>query len=172
MAKQSGQHHAGLIPISESVRRRFQAQPRRDTACELALRRVLHRLGLRYTLDDAPLPGLRRRADVVFRRARVAVFVDGCFWHGCSEHRTIPANNRKWWQAKITANQQRDRDTDERLTEDGWLVVRVWEHDEPTAAAQEIATLVRQRLVNFEGERTDCAPGSGTRSSARPAPSP
>lgn len=136
----------GPAPASEAVRRKFQRQRQRDTACELRLRRSLHRLGLRYRVGTAPLPSLRRRADVVFAKAKVAVFMDGCFWHGCDEHRTVPSNNREWWQAKLAANQERDRDTDERLHAAGWLVVRVWEHDPPELAAQRIAQLVRERL--------------------------
>jgi DNA mismatch endonuclease (patch repair protein) len=78
---------------------------------------------------------LRRRGDIVFTRARVAVFVDGCFWHGCAEHGTWPKQNAEWWRAKITANRNRDRDTDRRLRDAGWAVIRVWEHEAaPTAA--------------------------------------
>lgn len=106
---------------SPAVRRRMQLQPTRDTAPELAVRRLLHAAGLRYRVDVAPLPGMRRRADVVFRRARVALFIDGCFWHGCPEHgsRRTTANT-SYWSAKVERNQARDRDTDERLRDAGW----------------------------------------------------
>ncbi len=89
---------------------------------------------MRYRVDVAPLPGLRRRADVVFTRARLAVFVDGCFWHRCPQHGTSPRNNADWWRDKLDRNVQRDRDTDRALHEAGWQVLRVWEH-EPTAIA-------------------------------------
>jgi DNA mismatch endonuclease (patch repair protein) len=112
----------------------MQAVKRRDTKPELVLRSELHRRGLRFFVDRAPLPGIRRRADLVFPRKRVAVYVDGCFWHGCPIHGTWPKNNAAWWREKIETNQARDRDTDRRLEEAGWIVVRVWEHEAATAA--------------------------------------
>lgn len=120
-------------------------QRRRDTGPEMALRRELHRRGLRYRVDRAPLPGLRRRADLVFGPAQVAVFVDGCFWHKCPQHGTVPKANQDWWRAKLTGNVTRDQETDRRLSDAGWLVVRLWEHDEPTAAAVQIEQVVRSR---------------------------
>lgn len=124
----------------------MQRVRRRDTPQEIALRSALHRLGLRFRVDAAPLPELRRRADVVFRPARVAVFSDGCYWHGCPEHGSIPQANRGWWSEKIGATKRRDADTDARLRAAGWQVVRVWEHDDAEAAATRIADLVRSRL--------------------------
>jgi DNA mismatch endonuclease, patch repair protein len=118
---------------------------RRDTAPELALRSELHRLGLRYRVDVPPLRSVRRRADVVFTKARVAVFVDGCFWHSCSEHGTLPKANGGWWRDKLRKNAERDRDTDERLREAGWVVIRVWEHEEPSKAASRVEEAVRLR---------------------------
>ncbi|MFE3289473.1 DNA mismatch endonuclease Vsr [Rhodococcus sp. NPDC059234] len=126
------------VPDSASTRERMRTQRRRDTAPELALRRELHRRGRRYRVDRAPLPGMRRRADLVFPGARVAVFVDGCFWHCCPEHATRPKNNAQWWADKLAANVARDRDTDVRLTEAGWVVVRIWEHEDPAAAADAV----------------------------------
>jgi len=114
----------------------MRRQGRRDTKPELRLRRELHRRGRRYYVDRAPLPGLRRRADLVFPRLKVAVYVDGCFWHACSQHGTRPKNNRDWWDAKLDGNVQRDRDTDRRLTAAGWRVARVWEHEDLTAAVE------------------------------------
>ena len=122
----------------------MERQGRRDTKPELALRRELHHLGLRYRVDTVPLPGLRRRADVVFPRARVAVYLDGCFWHGCSTHGTQPKANAEWWAAKLDANRRRDADTDARLAAAGWRVVRIWEHDDPVEAAIGISDLVRR----------------------------
>ncbi len=121
-------------------------QARRDTKPELAVRRAVWHRGLRYRVDDAPLPGMRRRADMVFRRARVAVYVDGCFWHSCPEHATIPKANRDWWVDKLETNVRRDRDTDERLETAGWTVVRIWEHEDPNVAADRVETAVRPRL--------------------------
>jgi DNA mismatch endonuclease (patch repair protein) len=96
----------------------------------MALRRALHALGLRYRLHRAPLPALRRKADVVFSRQRVAVFVDGCFWHGCPEHGRRRHDVNGWyWPDKIARNRRRDEDTDRLLTRSGWLALRFWEHE-------------------------------------------
>ena len=131
------------LPPSASTNRRLRAQRRRDTAPEVHLRRELHRRGRRFYVDRAPLPGLRRRADLVFPRRRVAVYVDGCFWHSCPLHATQPKHNAAWWAAKLATNVARDRDTDARLAAAGWVIVRVWEHQEPIAAAD----LVDQALA-------------------------
>ncbi|MGZ0139944.1 very short patch repair endonuclease [Rhodococcus qingshengii] len=117
---------------------RMSAQRRRDTKPEIALRRELHRRGLRYFVDRAPVKGVRRRADLVFPRRKVAVFVDGCFWHSCPQHATFPKNNAQWWTDKLAANVVRDRDTDARLAEQGWTVIRVWEHEDPLVAAERV----------------------------------
>ncbi|MEN3273004.1 MAG: mismatch endonuclease, patch repair protein [Actinomycetota bacterium] len=117
-------------------------QSRRDTKPELALRRAVWKIGLRYRVDIAPIPG-RRRADLVFTRAKVAVYVDGCFWHSCPTHATTPKANRDWWVDKLETNVRRDRDTDDRLAKAGWTVVRVWEHEPPDAAAHRVALIVR-----------------------------
>lgn len=135
----------GPFASSATARRRGQQQSRRDTAPELALRRALHRLGLRYLVHRRPLAGLPRIADIVFPRAHVAVFVDGCFWHGCPEHGVQPRVNDWYWQPKIAGNRQRDADTSRRLDAAGWTVVRVWEHEEPSEAAARIARLVRAK---------------------------
>lgn len=101
-------------------------------------------MGLRYRVHVQPLSRLRREADIVFPRARVAVFVDGCFWHGCPEHGQRRHEVNSWyWPEKISRNQRRDADTDARLTEAGWTVVRLWEHEPPAAAAERIAQAVR-----------------------------
>jgi DNA mismatch endonuclease, patch repair protein len=128
------------------------SQRQRDTKGELELRSLLHRRGLRFRVH-ALLPGLRRRSDIVFTRARVAVFVDGCFWHGCPEHGSWPKQNADWWREKIEANQRRDRDTDARLKAAGWTVIRVWEHDDPTRAADRIVEIVRRAIRLREGVR-------------------
>lgn len=120
----------------------MERQARRDTTAELAVRRAVWRLGLRYRVDLAPLRG-RRRADLVFSRAKVAVYVDGCFWHRCPDHASTPKANREWWTAKLEANVARDRDTDARLSGAGWSVIRVWEHEDPAVAAVRIAAVVR-----------------------------
>jgi len=125
----------------------MQATRRRDTASEIALRSLLHSRGLRYRVDFPPLQESRRRADLVFPRARIAVFVDGCFWHGCPEHATWPKANAAWWRAKIETNQRRDEDTDRRLAEAGWHVIRIWEHESPMEAADRIVEAVAHRTT-------------------------
>lgn len=117
-------------PISDSVSGAMRNMPEHSTGPEMAVRRLLHRGGLRYRVQY-PVPGAPRRTiDIAFPGKKVAVFIDGCFWHGCTEHRNIPDHNRDWWQKKIDENRARDRDTDEKLREVGWTVFRFWEHEE------------------------------------------
>lgn len=124
----------------------------RDTGPELALRRELHRRGLRYRVDIRPVRGVRSRADLVFGPARVAVYVDGCFWHGCPDHGVLPKSNREWWRAKLEANLLRDRATDATLQRLGWAVARVWEHEDPADAADRVERLVRARRPTTEAD--------------------
>jgi len=119
----------------------------RDTKPELALRSAVHRLGLRYRVGTQPLPSVRRTGDLVFSRARVVVFLDGCFWHGCPEHHTVAKTNAEFWAEKIRTNRTRDARTNQLLTDAGWQVVRVWEHENPQAAAAHVADVVRARLT-------------------------
>jgi DNA mismatch endonuclease, patch repair protein len=112
---------------------------------ERALRSELHRLGLRFRVHVRPLREVRREADVVFRAARLAVFVDGCFWHGCPDHASWPKANAAWWREKIQANRIRDADTDHQFRKAGWAVVRMWEHEDPLAKAREIRELAWAR---------------------------
>lgn len=129
--------------VDPSTSRRMARTRQRDNARELALRSELHRRGLRYRVHQRLLDGSRRTADIAFPRRRIAVFLDGCFWHGCPVHGTKPRNNAAWWREKIDANVARDRDTDARLAAAGWLVVRVWEHDDLGDAADRIERVVR-----------------------------
>lgn len=134
-------------PSSPHVSGRMSRQLSSGTAPELRLRRELHRRGLRfrvdYPLDVADIR--RRRADVAFTRHRVAIFVDGCFWHACPQHATSPKANQAWWAAKLAANVARDRDTDHRLAAHGWTSLRVWEHEPVGDAADRVERLVRHR---------------------------
>lgn len=128
---------------SPAVRARMQAQPVRDTTPELAVRAALRAAGLTgYRVHHRPLPRLARTADVVFTRRRVAVFVDGCFWHGCPDHGRAPRSHSAWWLAKIAGNRRRDADTDLILEAAGWTVVRVWEHDDPADVADRLRRLL------------------------------
>src|SRR5229473_3442508 len=126
------------VPSSDHARKRMRNTRQSDTPAELALRSRLHALGFRYRVDVSPVRGVRRRADLVFMRAHVAVYVDGCFWHGCPEHGTWPKANAEWWREKLTRNQARDRDTDEQLVARGWRVVRVWEHERVSDAVARV----------------------------------
>ena len=128
-----------------AVREKMSRQRRQDTAPEQALRHELHRMGMRYYVHRRPLAMLRRQADIIFPRARVAVFVDGCFWHACPDHGTVPKVNRWYWAEKIGRNRVRDVDTDRHLVEAGWTSVRVWEHEPPIEAARRIERIVSQR---------------------------
>jgi len=122
----------------------MRTQRRRDTLPERELRSELWARGMRYRVDFK-VSGRRRRVDVAFPRSRVAVFIDGCFWHRCPEHGTLPKANRAWWIDKLKANVRRDRDTDAELARAGWLAIRVWEHEEPSAAADKVEASVRAR---------------------------
>jgi DNA mismatch endonuclease (patch repair protein) len=130
---------------SPSVRRVMQGNRSRDTAPELAIRRLLHSYGLRYRIHVRPIQTLNRRADVVFRSAKVAVFIDGCFWHGCPRHARMPASNSEFWEEKISTNRARDLQTDRLLRREGWAVIRVWEHERAETAARRIEKAVRSR---------------------------
>ena len=99
---------------------------------ELALVGLFRKHGIRGWRRDSRLIG---RPDFIFPRLRVAVFVDGCFWHGCPDHGTQPKSNAAWWAEKIRSNMKRDRDTDSRLAVEGWTLIRIWEHEAPDVAA-------------------------------------
>lgn len=131
---------------SPGVRSSMQSNKGRDTKPEVALRSAVHALGLRYRVSVRPIQELRRTADLVFARAKVAVFLDGCFWHGCPRHHTVAATNAQFWSDKVEGNRTRDRDTDRRLSEAGWVAVRVWEHESAPEAALRIRDVVRERL--------------------------
>lgn len=138
---------------SPAVSERMSAARRRDTKAELLVRREAHRRGLRYRVD-APLPGMpRRRADMLFTRAKVAVFIDGCFWHACPEHRTSPKANGSWWAAKLAKNVERDRDTDRHLESIGWTVLRFWEHELAEPVVDRIEAVVRRTITNGSAPR-------------------
>jgi len=139
------QKRKGPVPSSEEARKRMENQPQRDTHPEKKIRTILHQMGLRYRIDYRPIPGIRCKADFAFIRPKVAVFVDGCFWHGCPEHGTWPKANASFWRDKIETNRRRDDDTNRRLEENGWLPIRIWEHDDPEKAAKKIAKHIRTR---------------------------
>jgi DNA mismatch endonuclease (patch repair protein) len=122
-----------------------RANRARDTGPELRLRSALHRRGLRYRVHRRVEPDVRCTADIVFRSARVAVFVDGCFWHRCPEHAILPKGNAAWWSEKLRANVERDHRNDAALLNRGWMVIRVWEHEDVEDAAERIARMIDYR---------------------------
>ncbi|WP_336298040.1 DNA mismatch endonuclease Vsr [Micromonospora sp. LH3U1] len=139
-------------PLDTATSARLSRQARASTKPELALRRELHRRRLRYRINHPGLPG---RPDIALTRAKVAVFVDGCFWHRCPEHGTTPRNNRDWWVAKLDRNVVRDRAKDAALAELGWIAVHVWEHETVTEAADRVETIWRERIMSrFAGSRS------------------
>ena len=142
----------------DAKRRAMSRQRRRDTGPELAVRQRLHALGYRYRVDHRPLPDLRARGDLVFTRARVVVFVDGCFWHRCPQHATSPRHNGEWWRAKLDANVARDRATDRRLADAGWRVVRIWEHEALNDAVARIRAELTAALGPPRSEHPAAAP--------------
>ena len=137
----------GSWASSAANRKTMRANRSRDTRPELAIRSAVHARGLRYRVAIRPVHGVRRTADLVFTRARVAEFLDGCFWHGCPEHFHMPATNPGYWGPKIAANSARDVETDRLLAAEGWAVLRFWEHTVVVEAATQIEDVVRDRLA-------------------------
>lgn len=131
-------------PSSPEASRRMAKVRQKGTGAEVELRHELYRNGLRYRVGYVVMQRPRRVADIAFPGLRIAVFVDGCFWHGCPEHASWPKQNAEFWRHKIETNRSRDADTDARLEANGWKVVRVWEHDSPVTAAEAISKLVAE----------------------------
>lgn len=129
---------------SSAASGRMRSNRSRDTKPELSLRSELHSRGLRFRVDLKPETSLRTRADIVFTRARVKVFVDGCFWHGCPEHGTSPRANARFWREKIAANKKRDARATRDLQRHGWAVVRVWEHEATHDAADRVCKAIER----------------------------
>lgn len=134
----------GSWAASAATRASMLGNRRRDTRPELAIRQLLHAQGLRYRVDYALPFDRRRKADIVFTRWRIAVFIDGCYWHGCPQHGTIPKTNTDYWSAKIAGNRARDADTNARLAAIGWTVLRFWEHEASADVATAVAAQVRR----------------------------
>ncbi len=125
-------------PSSEQVSQQMKRMPRKDSVPEIRLRRALHAQGLRFRVNLKGLPGT---PDIAFTRAKIAVFMDGCFWHRCPEHGTLPKANREWWREKLDRNVSRDRLKDEELVSLGWSVVHVWEHEDEAESSGRIRDL-------------------------------
>ena len=133
-------------PSSEQVSQQMKRMPRKDSVPEVRLRRELHSRGLRFRVNLRGLPGT---PDIAFTRAKIAVFVDGCFWHRCPEHGVLPKANRDWWREKFDRTVVRDRLKDEELRSLGWVVVHVWEHEDPALAAGLLRSLWIDRLPGW-----------------------
>lgn len=132
-------------PPSQAVRNHMVAQRRKDTAPEVALRRVLFADGFRYRVNYKVPGSPRRTIDIAFPGRRVAVFIDGCFWHGCPEHSVAPKHNAAWWAKKLAANHDRDLNTTALLERQGWVVLRFWEHEELLVEATTVESVVTGR---------------------------
>lgn len=156
-AVSSGPPGAKPRPLSEAIQRRMRTTPQRDTEAERLLGRALVAFGLNYQVNLSPVAGSRSRADFVFAESRIAVFMNGCFWHGCPDHGTWPKNNAEWWRLKLEANRKRDAKADNTIRDAGWIVLRFWEHDDPIEAARVVAGVVDQRSAKLNaapsGER-------------------
>ncbi|MEV7218080.1 very short patch repair endonuclease [Kitasatospora cineracea] len=137
---------------SREVRASMRANRGKDTGPELALRSLLYSRGLRYRVNARPLAEIRRSADLVFPRDKVAVFVDGCFWHGCPEHYRPATRNADFWREKIEGNRARDADTSAKLSAAGWAVIRIWEHEDPATAAERVDLLIRRLRTSATSE--------------------
>ena len=137
-------------PSDAATELRMRTQRQRDTQCELEIRRKLHRTGVRYRIDCPPLTDCRRRADIVIRPARIAIFIDGCFWHKCPLHWKAPHRNSAWWTEKIDSNARRDQETSDLLKQRGWLVIRVWEHEPADAVVRRIIKAVCLRRPGWK----------------------
>lgn len=141
---------------SAGVRSSMQSNRGRDTRPELAVRRELHRRGLRYFVNRRPVPQVRRTADVVFPRVKMAVLIDGCFWHGCPTHHTPAKANAEYWAEKVRRNRERDRETDELWRESGWTVLRFWTHDPSAIIADTVERAVRSAKEVGGGSQPPC----------------
>ena len=160
-------------PLTAGRSRNMQGNRRADTKPELALRSALHALGYRYRKDfRIDLPQRRVRPDIAFTRRKVAVFVDGCFWHACPEHGSQPKNNEWYWSPKLRKNVERDKAADDALTQAGWTVVRLWEHVPVTDAVDAVVRAVGRPATRLPGtgqpgtEPPDTAPGTTMNSHA------
>lgn len=144
----------GLVPSSSDASRRMAKVRQTGTDAELVLRREMYRIGLRYRIGYEVLRKPRRIADVAFPGRKIAVFVDGCFWHGCPEHATWPKRNADFWRQKIETNRRRDADTNARLQANGWTALRFWSHESPVEAAQTVARVVAKADVKHRAPST------------------
>lgn len=132
---------------------RMKSVRRTGTKAELLLQQALDSMGFKYKVNASVIPNSTRKADIIFLKEKIVVFVDGCFWHGCPLHGTKAKANAEFWYLKIKANKRRDKDTNRKLEKEGWLVIRVWEHEDPKEAAAKIADLVREKRKQIKANK-------------------
>jgi DNA mismatch endonuclease (patch repair protein) len=132
---------------SPAVRKSMVGNKSRDTKPELMVRRILHASGLRYKVHARPIKDWNRRADMVFPRAKIAIFINGCFWHGCPKHFSAPKTNSEYWASKIMRNVERDSETALRLKSEGWLVIAIWEHENLGKKSEQVVRRIQKRLI-------------------------
>lgn len=130
---------------SIAVRNVMRANRGVDTGPEVRLRSLVHRAGLRYAIDVRPESDINRRADLVFRDTKVAVFVNGCFWHGCPKHYSSPKSNMRYWSEKVRRNRERDIETRFLLKHRGWRVLVFWEHQPAESCSARVVSVVSER---------------------------
>jgi DNA mismatch endonuclease (patch repair protein) len=149
VATSGGKSWPPLVPSSAAVSAQMSRFPRRDTAPEVAVRQLLHARGMRYRVH-LPVPGIRRRTiDIAFTQGKIAIFVDGCYWHGCPEHGRLPHSNSAWWSEKLQRNRRRDVQTTAHLHSLGWQVLRAWEHEDP----YDVTKLVEELVLRSTGRK-------------------
>jgi DNA mismatch endonuclease (patch repair protein) len=134
-----------LHPPSDQTRTRMRSVRQSGTKCEEELSTNLRALGLRFRVNEPVVRSVSTRADILFRRVKIAVFVDGCFWHSCPKHFSVPTTNCSWWKEKLQSNHNRDVKLTLRLRSQGWIVIRVWEHEDMASAANWIARKIQER---------------------------
>lgn len=155
---------------SATTRKVMQGNRSRDTKPELAVRRLVHSRGLRYRVNARVEADLRRTADMLFTRARVAVFVDGCYWHGCPVHFTLPKAHSDYWREKIATNRLRDTETNSLLEERGWTILRFWSHEPPVTVADQIEVTVRGTIRSPDWRGAIASATSGFPSQSQTVP--
>lgn len=151
MPKSNSQVERGLSwASSPAVRNSMLGNKSRDTKPELIVRRYLHAAGLRYRVHTRPIKDWNRRADIVFPRAKITIFINGCYWHGCPKHYVAPKTNTIYWSQKIGRNVERDVETFKRLKAEGWLVIVLWEHENLEAKSEKIVSRVIRRRERLQ----------------------
>lgn len=155
MKKERALRCSNPIPSSQAAINRMKAVRSKNTAPEKALQTALRSKGLNFQINVKPIKYLNRKADIVINAAKVAIFVDGCFWHGCPIHGTHSKANPEFWENKIAQNKSRDLDTNYELKKYGWKVIRIWEHEDPELVSKMIFGIIKRRLHKFGNDGSE-----------------